>query len=179
MRLISPIQEHTEELQADVRGKKSRSAPDPVTGLTDKQELFAQEIIAGANFSAAYRAAYASSGMADATIWARASELASDGRVAVRLEQLAEQKEAVRRTRLVGREAEILAQIECEAFNARSDATRLKALELLGRAAGLFVDRVEVQQVDRTADEIEDAIRARLAQIDGTNPDGPTVPASV
>ena len=166
MKSIASMQPHFEVLPAVGPTKKTRSAASPETGLTEKQESFVQEIIAGANFSTAYRRAYDAAGMADATIWARASELASDGRVAVRLEQLAEEKEAVRRTRLVGREAEILAQIECEAFNARSDATRLKALELLGRAAGLFVDRVEVQQVERSADDIEAQIRMRLEQID-------------
>lgn len=164
MKQIVSIQPYSGASPAVEPIKRNRSAPDPATGLTEKQEFFSQEIIAGANFSTAYRRSYAASEMADATVWARASELASSGRVAVRLAQLAEQKEAVRRTRLVGREAEILAQIECEAFNARSDATRLKALELLGRAAGLFVDRFEVQQIERSADEIEAQIRVRLQQ---------------
>ena len=147
--------------------------------LTRKQEIFACAIADGADQAAAYRASYEAARMSAPAIWTEASQLVRHPEVARRIGELKAEAEQVRRTSLVGREAEILAQIECEAFNARSDATRLKALELLGRAAGLFVDRVEVQQVDRTADEIEDAIRARLAQIDGTNPDGPTVPASV
>ena len=94
MMLISPIQEHTEELQADVLGKKSRSAPDVATGLTDKQEVFCQAVMAGASFATAYRQAYCSDGMVPNSIWNAASRLAADPKVRGRLEQLAEQKEA-------------------------------------------------------------------------------------
>jgi hypothetical protein len=61
------------------KGKtKQRSAPDAVTGLTEKQEAFAQGIMArGMTYTAAYKAAYVADGMADSTIWSRACELAA------------------------------------------------------------------------------------------------------
>ena len=132
--------------------------------LTHKQEIFACAVADGADRSSAYRSAYDADQMTPPAVWTEASRLGRNPQVALRVGELKAEAEQVRRTRLVGREAEILAQIECEAFNARSDATRLRALELLGRAAGLFVDRLEVQQIDRTADQIETEIRARLAQ---------------
>lgn len=132
--------------------------------LTEKRQAFAQAVADGQSQSDAYRSAFDAGRMSRGAVWTEASQLVRHPEVARRIGELKADAEAVRRTRLVGREAEILAQIECEAFNARSDATRLRALELLGRAAGLFVDRLEVQQVDRTADQIETEIRARLAQ---------------
>lgn len=132
--------------------------------LTAKREAFAQAVAGGQSQAAAYRSAFDADRMSPGAVWTEASLLARNPQVAQRVGELKAEAEQVRRTRLVGREAEILAQIEFEATNARSDATRLRALELLGRAAGLFVDRVEVQQVDRTADQIETEIRARLAQ---------------
>ena len=85
MRLITPSQVHTEELQADVRGKKSRSAPDVATGLTDKQEAFCQAVMAGDSFATAYRQAYCSDGMVPNSIWNAASRLAADPKVRGRL----------------------------------------------------------------------------------------------
>ena len=71
--------------------------------------------------------------------------------------------EQVRQTMLVGREQAILAQLEKEALGAKSDSARIRAIELLGRHLGLFVDRTETRDItDRTADEIEADIRARL-----------------
>ena len=97
MKPIASIQPYFEALQADVRGKKSRSAPDVATGLTDKQEAFCQAIMGGATFADGYRAAYCADGMVPNSIWNAASRLAADPKVRGRLEQLAEQKEAERR----------------------------------------------------------------------------------
>ena len=172
MRLIAPMQEHTEELQG---GKKSRSAPDVATGLTEKQERFAQEIMAGANYTAAYRAAFNASGMTDGAVWVEAHRLAASPKVTLRLDQLAEQKEAERRM-----QAACLTQFVIEGWKQLAQrkivhqdgtveeippAVRTRNLELIAKHLGMFVERIETADVsDRSADEIEEAIRARLAQ---------------
>ena len=172
MRLIAPMQEHTEELQG---GKKSRSAPDVATGLTEKQERFAQEIMAGANYTAAYRAAFNASWMTDGAVWVEAHRLAASPKVTLRLDQLAEQKEAERRM-----QAACLTQFVIEGWKQLAQrkivhqdgtveeippAVRTRNLELIAKHLGMFVERIETADVsDRSADEIEEAIRARLAQ---------------
>ena len=174
MRLITPSQVHTEELQADVRGKKCRSAASPETGLTEKQERFAQEIMAGANYTAAYRAAFNASGMTDGAVWVEAHRLAASPKVTLRLDQLAEQKEAERRM-----QAACLTQFVVEGWKQLAQrkivhqdgtveeippAVRTRNLELIAKHLGMFVERIETADVsDRSAGEIEDAIRARLA----------------
>ena len=170
MRLITPSQVHTEELQGDVRGKKSRSAPDVATGLTDKQEAFCQAIMAGATFADGYRAAYCADGMVPNSIWNAASRLAADAKVRGRLEQLAEQKEAERRILALSRADWVIEKITQQVMDpATPPAVKIRALELLGKTIGLFTDRVETTDVtERSADELEAQIRARLAQIGGT-----------
>ena len=57
--------------------------------LTIKQEAFACAYVEnGGNASAAYREAYDAGDMADQTIWVKASELLSNGKVAVRVKEL-------------------------------------------------------------------------------------------
>ena len=161
MRLIAPIQEHTEELQG---GKKSRSAPDAVTGLTAKQEDFCQAVMAGASFAEAYRGAYHADDMVPNSIWNAASRLAADPKVRVRLEQLAEQKEAERRMLALSRADWVIERITQQVTDpATPPAVKTRALELLGKTIGLFTDRVETKDIsERSADEIEADIRARL-----------------
>lgn len=63
------------------------------------------------------------------------------------------------------REEAILSRLEHEALTARTDGARVRALELLGKHLGMFTDRVVVKAPDRTEEEIEQAIRMRLARL--------------
>ena len=129
MRLIAPMQEHTEELQG---GKKSRSAPDVATGLTDKQEVFCQAVMAGASFATAYRQAYRADDMVPNSIWNAASRLAADPKVRGRLEHLAEQKEAERRMLALSRADWVIERITQQVMDpATPPAVKTRALELL------------------------------------------------
>jgi hypothetical protein len=149
-----------------VRAKKTRSAPDAVTGLTEKQEIFCQAIMAGATFADGYRAAYCADGMVPNSIWNAASRVASDPKVRVRLEQLAEQKEAERRMMALSRADWVIEKITQQVTDpATPPAVKTRALELLGKTIGLFTDRVETTDMsNRSADEIEAQIKARLKQ---------------
>ncbi|MBF9048009.1 hypothetical protein LSUCC0031_12870 [Rhodobacterales bacterium LSUCC0031] len=190
MKSVASFQPNFEVLPAVEPIKKSRSAANPETGLTEKQESFAQEIIAGANFSTAYRAVYDAAAMADATIWARASQLAANGKVRARLQQLAAQKEDERRM-----QAACLSQFVVEGWKQLAQpkivhreidadgnpvirieeippAVRTRNLELIAKHLGMFVERIETADVtDRSADEIEIAIRQRLALYSYNAPD--------
>ena len=133
--------------------------------LTMKQEQFAAAIIEGKTQADAYREAYDASGMKDGTVWSEAARLMRRPHVTARVEELRAEAEAVRQGLLLSREEAILARLEHEALTAKTDSARIRALELLGKAAGLFVERVEVERVERSAAEIEAAIKARLDRI--------------
>ena len=157
---------------------------DKTTGLTEKQEMFCQGIMAGMNYTAAYRAAYNASGMGDATIWAMACKLAADHKVTIRLEALRAVKEAERRAQALS-----LAEFVVDGWKQLAQpkivhhekdekgrpvtrveeippAVRTRNLELIGRHLGMFVERVETKDVtDKTADDIEAQIKARLGLV--------------
>lgn len=132
--------------------------------LTAKQEHFAISVVEGRTQAAAYREAYDAEGMQDPTVWTEASKLMRHPQVSQRVEELREEAEAARRAVLMSREEAILQRLEHEAMTAKTDTARIRALELLGRHIGMFKDRVEVEQVDRSPEEIEAAIRGRLAK---------------
>lgn len=147
------------------KGKtKQRSAPDPVTGLTEKQEAFAQGIMDGMTYTAAYRAAYVADGMADGTVWSRACELAADSKVTARLHELKALKEAERRMQEVSRSGFVISELHKMATSGDiPPAVKVRALELMGKTVSLFTDRLETEDMtDRSADEIEAQIKARL-----------------
>jgi hypothetical protein len=133
--------------------------------LTMKQEQFAAAIVEGKTHADAYRQAYDASGMKDGTVWSEAARLMRRPHVTARVEELRAEAELVRQSLLMSREEAILGRLEHEALTAKTDSARIRALELLGRQAGLFVERVEVEQVERSAADLEAAIKARLERL--------------
>lgn len=133
--------------------------------LTSKQDTFAVLIAEGIPSSAAYRQAYDASTMKPGSIWTEASRLSAHPQVAQRVEELRQEKEEERRLLRLSHAEAVLSQLEHEAMTAKTDSTRVKALELIGRHLGMFVDRVEVTTEERSAETIERDIRARLQRL--------------
>jgi phage terminase small subunit len=133
--------------------------------LTAKQEQFALSIAEGTTQADAYRQAYDASGMKDGTVWSEAARLMRRPHVTARVEELRAEAEVVRQGLLMSREEAILGRLEHEAMTAKTDSARIRALELLGRHAGMFTERVEVEQVDRSVAQIEADILARLQRL--------------
>lgn len=133
--------------------------------LTAKQEAFARLVAGGKQQADAYRQTYEADGMGAPSIWAEASRLTSHPKVAARIEQLRREKEDLRRMLVLDHEEAILAQLQHEALTAKTDSARIRALELLGRHAGMFAERVEVARVERTVEQIQADIVARLQRL--------------
>lgn len=133
--------------------------------LTAKQEHFALSIVEGRTQSAAYREAYDAVGMQDTTVWTEASKLMRHPQVSQRVEELKEEAEATRLAALLSREEAILQRLEHEAVTAKTDSARIRALELLGRHIGMFKDQIEVEHVERSAEQIEADILVRLERL--------------
>ncbi len=133
--------------------------------LTAKRERFARLIAQGKTQADAYREAYDAVGMQDATVWTEASKLARHPKVAIRVDELKMEAEVVRREMLMNREEAILQRLEHEAMTAKTDSARIRALELLGRHIGMFKDQIEVEHVERSAEQVEADILARLERL--------------
>jgi len=153
--------------------KGTRTPTDKATGLTAAQEQFCQGIMAGLNYTAAYKAAYPNTQATDASIWSIACRLAAEVKVISRLEALKAQKEAERRAQALSLADFVidgwkqLAQSKIVHEDGTVEeippAVRTRNLELIGRHLGMFVERVETKDVtDRSADDIEAQIKARL-----------------
>lgn len=99
------------------------------------------------------------------TVWSEASRLASHPKVSARIEELKQEAERMRQVAAIGREEAILQRLEHEAMTAKTDSARIRALELLGRHIGMFKDQIEVEHVERSAEQIEADIVARLDRL--------------
>ena len=137
-----------------------------ITGLTDKQEAFAQAVASGSNLSDAYRLAYDADRMSPQTVWTEASILLALPKVSSRLMVLNGEKEQQRRMMAVSRAERVLQRLETLAESATTESVKVRANELLGKTAGLFTDQVEITtDTDRTVDDIQRAISDRLKRL--------------
>ena len=130
--------------------------------LTLKQQTFADLIATGQRQSAAYRSAYDAADMSPAAVWNEASRLVRHPEVAQRVGLLKQEAEYSAATRREITRDFVFQELAALAIDAPTSNARLKALELLGKSVGMFTDRVEVEEVERSVEEIEASIRQRL-----------------
>ena len=109
--------------------------------LTPKQEKFCQCVASGMNYTDAYREAYNAENMQPATINVKACELLKIGKVSVRLNELKAKTEEKLIYSAV-QSFDRLDRIGTEALADKNYSAALKAEELKGKLAGLYVDRV-------------------------------------
>lgn len=134
--------------------------------MTEKQLAFAEGVASGMTLSDAYRAAYDTSQSTDKTVWENACRLVRHHKVKTRLEQIAREREEARRMLASSDAAAALETLRRMMERADSDATKVRAAELLAKAAGVFTDKVEIEdKTDRSASEIEHQIADRLRRL--------------
>jgi hypothetical protein len=160
-------QEDTQNAAQAQRKSKVRSATLPEYGVTVKQEAFCQAIMSGMTLSDAFRAAYVTDGMTQASIWGDAYKTSINPAVMARLETLRAEAEGRRRMLAASDAEKALKKIRELMDGASSDAVKLKAAEVLAKAAGVFEkDKGEDNpSTGKTAQEIEASILARLKRL--------------
>ena len=110
--------------------------------LTDKEELFAQEVASGATQSAAYRKHYDADGMQATSIHVEASRLRSNPKVSLRIDEL----KAMAAEIAIVDNAMVLRGLLNEAEDTTegsSHGARVAAWAHLGKHLGMFKDKVE------------------------------------
>lgn len=145
--------------------------------LTQAQIKFAQGVIEGKSRRQAYRDAYPNAKGQDGTISACAHRLSKDPRIAQMIaagwdettEALAEDLAAQRR--YVSRALVALSKA------GKQENTRLRALELLGRAAGLFKDNVQQADKPITADDLRRELAGHLKLVSSSRVNSAAVAA--
>ncbi len=139
-------------------------ARDKETGVTAKQEKFAQLIVAGENQSDAYRGAGYSSKMADKTITEAASRLSDDSNVVARIKVLREPVVAKLRYDLEQAMGEAKAAYEM-AVQCASASSMVSAVALRAKLNGLDV---EPRKNDRGAfsEMTDDDLARAMVEVD-------------
>lgn len=165
LRLVPDTQD-TQEPKGAGNKKRVRSAPDIETGLTAKQEQFVTGIEQGLSMSDAYRAAYDTSSMSQKVVWQEASKLMANRKVTDRLKQISDEKAQQLRMLASSDAAAAVEVFRRMMLSADTDASKIRAAELLAKAAGVFTDKVEVtDKTDRSVSEIEKSIKERLSRL--------------
>ena len=123
-----------------------------VPRITPKMRQFASLVAQGNSPRDAYRKAYAvRSDTAESTVIASANKLMKDSRISGLMEPIWESIKQNVIDDAVATRRHVLEQLHHHASNTEARASdRLKALELMGKAIGMFVDKSEakVEQVD-------------------------------
>ncbi len=134
--------------------------------LTRAQLAFVEGVVRGETHKAAYRAAYPGDSSTDASISTSASKLLRDQRIQKALrdaqeddpERLLDDPAAMRRY--------VMTQLLRCASQFKQEGSKIKALELIGKAAGLFVLRPEQEPIAPTADQLRQELSAHLKLVD-------------
>ena len=133
----------------------------PKKKLTPKMLAFCDCIaLEGKNLSNAYRDAYDAESMSPAAIHTEASLLASNPAITKRIEMLRERKVRSLVCSSIS-DADLVLQKLREWIDTPTDSNRIRAAELLGKAAGIFQPS-EIVVVDRSPEEIQEELRQRL-----------------
>lgn len=160
----------TDALAPQKTGKAQRTrqktAPDPETGLTVKQERFCAGVASGLCLSDAYRAAYDAAGMSDKTVHEEACRLFAAPKVSARMKQISQEKADQLRMLAASDAAAAVEVFRRMMLTADTDASKIRAAELLAKASGVFTDKVEVtDKTDRSVSELEQSIKERLSRL--------------
>jgi hypothetical protein len=123
--------------------------------LSPRQALFCQRVILGDSLRSAYRSAYANDTGSDASISASANKLMKDPRVKVILEEAWEETAEHLSEDLAASKRYVLKGLLALSKKAKQEGTRLKALELMGKAAGLFSPTEVQDKAVITADQLK------------------------
>jgi hypothetical protein len=136
--------------------------------ITGKMQAFVSNIANGMSPKDAYRKAYDCSRSAESTIISSANTLLRDSRINVLLESVWETvKENIVNDALATKR-HVMSELFKHAQNEEAQlSNRLKSLELMGRAVGMFTDKVETKVEEISTDQLKKELETSLALLDG------------
>ncbi len=135
--------------------------------LTIKQRQFVDEIIKGklGSYKEAYAKVYdvelTKNGNIPKWVEVEASRLVANPKIALSIQKAIQRKEQSSVATSLRTRNYVIEQLYRESKEADSDASRVRALELLGKSVSLFSDVVETKEA-RTSDEVERDIEERI-----------------
>ena len=134
--------------------------------LSPRQVLFTQGVIQGKSLRQAYRDAYANDTGSDASISASANKLMKDPRIKQVLKEAWEETAEHLSEDLAASKRYVLKGLLALSKKAKQEGTKLKALELLGKAAGLFTPTEVQDKTVITADQLKRELAGHIKLLD-------------
>ena len=138
--------------------------------LTAKQLKFAQGLIEGKTQLQAYREAYPDARGDDRAIRATAWSLSRNAKVQAKVKEAIEQTSEVMLEDLVATKRYVMRGLIEHSRNAKQEGTKLKALELLGKASGLFKGEEADKGEKLTAEQLKQELQGHLKLLDNVRP---------
>ena len=123
--------------------------------ISPRQALFTTGVIQGKSLRQAYRDAYANDTGSDASISASANKLMNDPRIKHILQEAWEETAEHLSEDLAASKRYVLKGLLALSKKASQEGTKLKALELLGKAAGLFTPTEVQDKAVITAEQLK------------------------
>ncbi len=143
---------------------------EPTKRLTANQQVFVQNILNGMTQLDAYKDAYDTRTENDSTISVNANRLIRNPKIAALLGSLTDTfKEKIIQD-AVGTRRYVMEQLYVHASAAKSEGTKLKALEMMGRAVGMFTDKVEQKVEQISTDQLRAELKSHLTLLDNVTP---------
>jgi hypothetical protein len=123
--------------------------------LTVSQVAFGQGLIQGKTYRQAYRDAYPNAQGSDASITTSAYKLSRDPRIMALVQDALDETVEHLADDVASTKRYVLKQLLAHSKSAKQEGTKLKALELLGKSVGLFIDKQEVKTEAVTAEQLK------------------------
>ncbi len=120
--------------------------------LTAKQEAFVQNIIQGMSQADAYRSAYDTKRMTEKSVWESASKLMANTKVATRLSELREQ---LSNEKIMSAQKRLEWLTELIKSDDASNTDKLKALDIMNKMDGEYVQKIAAEVQTETTINIE------------------------
>lgn len=148
--------------------KKRTGTQGTGTGLTEKQERFAQGLAEGLSNAEAYRLAYDASTMAASTVHNEACKMAQHPKVSRRVSDLLAEKKA-RNSMLSEKQSDRVWRNVWRLAEGHEvpPAVQQSALALAAKMAGMLTDKVEVKNETVDSKSIEAELLQRLQRLTG------------
>jgi len=158
------------ESKGNREGKSKRSGNRTESGLTAKQEIFAQGLFNGLSNSDAYRQAYDTSGMKAATVHNEACKTAALPHVAARVDQLIKEKQRKNSMFSDKQREKQSDKIWRKIWDMVEDpqtppAVKANLLSLSAKAAGMLTEQVKIENVSADSKDIERELIERLQRL--------------
>ena len=142
----------------------------PPARLTAKQRAFASYIVQGNSPSEAYRKAYETSTGNDSTVAVSANKLMKDERISALIGSVFEASKETIIADSVATRRYVMEQLHAKVQEGKTEGTQLKALELMGRAVGMFTDKVEQKVEEISTERLKKELQSHLALLDNVTP---------